>query len=237
MNIRRTFLDLIQPWPIPGREGKRSVILPPRPGPVSARLEKITLQAAQAAHELEWRTKNLPSAVKQCLEQWPGEHYRLLAGLMQTLQPRGVIEIGTFTGVSALTLRAFLPSTSTLTTFDVVPWHQLVNTALTPTDFADGKMTQHIADLSQPEALETHRHLLETADFFFIDAAKDGVQERKFLENLRRLHFKMPPILLFDDIRLWKMLRIWDEIPEDKLDITSLGHWTGTGLVDFQRKG
>ena len=38
-------------------------------------------------------------------------------------------------------------------------------------------------------------------------------------------------LILLDDIRLWKMLKIWREISMPKLDLTSFGHWSGTGIV------
>jgi hypothetical protein len=38
---------------------------------------------------------------------------------------------------------------------------------------------------------------------------------------------------MFDDIRLWNMLRTWRTINRPKLDLTSFGHWSGTGLVDW----
>lgn len=45
------------------------------------------------------------------------------------------------------------------------------------------------------------------------------------------------PILVFDDIRAWNMLAIWREIRMPKLDLTSFGHWSGTGLVDWTEPG
>ena len=39
---------------------------------------------------------------------WPGEHYKLLAALVELRRPKLVIEIGTATGLSALALRKFL---------------------------------------------------------------------------------------------------------------------------------
>ena len=42
-------------------------------------------------------------------EVWPGEHYKLLGGILNVLKPKSVIEIGTFTGLSALTMKLFLP--------------------------------------------------------------------------------------------------------------------------------
>ena len=41
------------------------------------------------------------------------------------------------------------------------------------------------------------------------------------------------PIVMLDDIRLWRMLSFWQDIPRPKLDLTSFGHWSGTGLVDY----
>lgn len=29
------------------------------------------------------------------------------------------------------------------------------------------------------------------------------------------------------------MLNLWDEIESPKIDLTSLSHWSGTGLVDI----
>jgi hypothetical protein len=38
---------------------------------------------------------------------------------------------------------------------------------------------------------------------------------------------------MFDDIRLMNLLSIWRGIQRPKMDITSFGHWSGTGLVDW----
>ena len=75
--------------------------------------------------------------------------------------------------------------------------------------------------------------LLEQADIIFIDAAKDGICEPRLIENLRRVSFKTPPLVIFDDIRLRNMLRVWREISAPKLDVTSFGHRSGTGLVKW----
>jgi predicted O-methyltransferase YrrM len=164
---------------------------------------------------------------------WPGEHYRLLTGMVAALQPRCVIEIGTATGLSALALLERLPAGSRLATFDLFSWSEDSETALTDDDFADGRLVQHLDDLSTAEGLRKHRKLLEDADLIFVDAAKDGEQESRFLANFEAVDFSRPPIVVFDDIRLWNMLRIWRGIDRPKLDLTSFGHWTGTGLVDW----
>jgi len=50
---------------------------------------------------------------------------------------------------------------------------------------------------------------------------------------IRSVRFAAPPLIIMDDIRVWNMLAIWRRIDRPKLDLTSFGHWTGTGLVDW----
>jgi predicted O-methyltransferase YrrM len=164
---------------------------------------------------------------------WPGEHYKLLAGLVQELEPRVVVEIGTYTGLSALTILAHLRPESRLVTFDITPWQSFGDTVLSEADFQDGRLEQVIADLGERAAFDRHADLLRAAKLIFVDGPKDGVFERRFLEHLRALSPQSQPVLVFDDTRLWNMLRIWREISRPKLDVTSFGHWSGTGLVHW----
>lgn len=164
-------------------------------------------------------------------EVWPGEHYKLLAGLVAELAPKVVIEIGTATGLSALAMLQTLPSGSSLHTLDIVPWNKFPDTALRDEDFKDGRLRQIIGDVGSMEVLGKHSELFRQAEFIFVDGPKDGVFEQKFLDNLARLNLTHHPVLLFDDIRVWNMLAIWRRVQKPKLDLTSFGHWSGTGLV------
>jgi hypothetical protein len=162
---------------------------------------------------------------------WPGEHYRLLAGIVALLQPRTVVEIGTEKGISALCLKQGLPAPGELVTFDVVPWNAVRGTCLTPADFADGRLKQVLADLADAAAFRAHAPLLSRARFLFVDGPKDGRFEPAFAAHLDGLAFEAPPWVLFDDIRDLNMLQFWRDIRHPKLDLSSFGHWTGTGLV------
>jgi predicted O-methyltransferase YrrM len=166
---------------------------------------------------------------------WPGEHYRLLAGLVARLQPRTVVEIGTETGLSALCLLKYLPVGGRLVTFDVIPWCDIPKSCLTAKDFSDGRLKQEVADLSIPDVFGKHASLLAEADLIFADGPKDGVFEYKFIDLLDTLTFAKPPYVVFDDIRDRNMLRFWREMNKPKLDISSFGHWTGTGLVMWEK--
>lgn len=167
---------------------------------------------------------------------WPGEHYHLLAAAVELLQPRTVIEIGTAQGLSALALKQALPADGRVVTFDICPWQDVPDAVLTDADFADGRLVQHIDDLSVPEVFRRHADLLRLADLVFMDAAKDGWLEATLLAHFDGLAFAGRPLFILDDIRLWNMLRIWREVRRPKLDLTSFGHWSGTGLIEWDTR-
>lgn len=165
---------------------------------------------------------------------WPGEHYKLLAGFVLTLKPELVIEIGTGTGLSALSMKKYLPSGSRIVTFDIIEWKSTPCSYFCAADFADEQLVQYTDDLSNPSIFLKHRELLVEGNIIFIDAAKDGVMEQKLIDNLKEISFKANPLLVFDDIRVWNMLKIWRNISFPKLDLTSFGHWSGTGIVEWK---
>jgi hypothetical protein len=175
---------------------------------------------------------DIPEDVKLYSDIYPGEHYRFLTALIKVMQPKLVIEIGTYRGISALAMKQFLPKQSKIVTYDVIPWDQISGRALKAEHF-DQQLEQRIYDLTINEISEHELRLIELADIIFVDAAKDGEMERKFCSLFERVKFIKPPIIVFDDIKMLKMLEIWRTIRHPKLDITSFGHWSGTGIVDW----
>ena len=164
---------------------------------------------------------------------WPGEHYKLLAGFVKTLEPALIVEIGTERGMSALCMKKYIPQNSKLITFDIRPWRSYHDTYLKGEDFADGRIVQYVDDLSNPDIVRRHKDELKEADLILVDTAKDGVMEQRFLDNFKLIPFARNPLIIFDDIRFWNMLKIWREIPLPKLDLTSFGHWSGTGICEY----
>jgi hypothetical protein len=61
----------------------------------------------------------------------------------------------------------------------------------------------------------------------------DGSMEFEFYNWLKDNNYK--GILILDDIWYFKGMRdnLWTKISDIKHDVTSLGHWSGTGIVDF----
>jgi len=200
------------------------------------RLLDISLQAVEAARYDslgELRKKNSTRADAVYYDVFPGEHYRLLAALARTLKPALTIEVGTFTGMGSAALLAGLPETSRLTTFDIIAWDSL-DTHLAPEDFRSGRISQCLDDLSLPDGFEKHSALFRKSELIFMDAPKDGRFEPRFLKNLSTIRFDSDCLMVVDDIRLLNMIDTWRSIQSPKLDLTSFGHWSGTGLVDLK---
>lgn len=166
---------------------------------------------------------------------WPGEHYKLLAGLVLALNPKIVLEIGTGQGLSALSMKKYLSNGSKLVTFDVIAWNKFLDTYLESSDF-DESFIQYTDDLNDYSNMLKHENLLKSADIIFVDAAKDGIMEYKFLKGFRKIKLKTNAIIILDDIRVWNMLAFWRNIDYPKIDLTSFGHWSGTGIFQWVDK-
>jgi predicted O-methyltransferase YrrM len=236
--VRETLVRLLYAPPPGCEDGRYSMILPVQDDAASSHATPQLIDAALAAIAQARRVSLDDVSARMHAgprwpQFWPGEHYKLLAGLVASMQPRVVVEVGTFLGLSALALRKYLPREGVLTTFDVVKWDAFEDTCLRASDFADGQLVQALGDLSDPAVMREHRALLAKADLIFVDAPKDGVFEPRFLRNLEDVPFEKPPLVVFDDIRLWNMLAVWRGIARPKLDLTSFGHWSGTGLVSW----
>jgi predicted O-methyltransferase YrrM len=200
----------------------------------SSKLILLSLQAIEKANtiDLSHLSKRL-SSPPYYPEIWPGEHYKLLAGFVSVLKPKVIIEIGTATGLSALALKEKLPKDGKVHTFDLFSYQQDSQTVLKESDFSDHRLLQHVDDLSQSQTMKQYSPILREASLIFIDATHDGALEKKLLDMLCHIPFDHPVYLLFDDIRVWSMLKMWREITLPKLDLTSFGHWSGTGIVEL----
>ncbi|MCJ7813315.1 hypothetical protein MUP95_08390, partial [bacterium] len=204
----------------------------------SERLIKLSLSAAGRAPDIRLDDiieRTADQDMKRYLGCWPGEHYRLIAAFVDVLRPNVIIEIGTATGASALCMKKFLPLHGKIITYDIVEWDFYPDTLLKKSDL-DERMHHRVVDLANPLEADTQMQDLQTGELIFVDAAKDGVIERKFLELLDRAAFKTPPIVIFDDIRMINMIQIWRDICHPKIDLTSFGHWSGTGVVEWNSK-
>lgn len=232
---RKSIKDLL-PFPVSASHQEYSTILSAHDEtskPTSS-LISISLKAIEHAMKIDFTNicKRLDKE-PYYPNIWPGEHYKLLAGFIKALNPKTVIEIGTATGLSALCLKQEMSKDSKIYTYDIFSWKDDPSTHLTNDDFLDNRLIQYVEDLSNIETFNKHKTLLENSDLIFIDATHDGQLEKKLLDLLKTCSFKNRLYIIFDDIRVWTMIKMWREIFYPKLDLTSFGHWSGTGIVEL----
>jgi len=155
----------------------------------------------------------------------PGrEHYRLMSYLATTMSNSTIIDIGTHMGSSALALS--VNPTNTIYSFDIIHKAQLP-------DMSNVKF--EIADLWDPEIRRTWAPILLSSPLIVLDIdPHSGVPEYEFYIWLKENNYK--GLLFCDDIHYFKEMRdnFWYKIPScEKIDITAIGHWSGTGIVSF----
>ena len=180
------------------------------------------------------KIKNIDNKLKdsQFYNTFPGSHYRILNGIVKFLNPKLVIEVGTYTGMGAFALSQNL--NGEIVSFDIIDYKNF-ETHLNDEFLKKNKFKQYLSDLSEKTEYDKHYQLLNNADIIFIDAPKDGKFEYKLLENMTNLKNKENKILILDDIKFMNMINLWNSIKSPKMDIVSVGNWTGTGLVDISK--
>jgi len=158
----------------------------------------------------------------------PGDqHYRLLGYLASKINNSIIIDIGTHRGSSALALST--NPTNTIHSFDIIPKvapHGIPNLHL------------HIADLWDDSTRAQWKETILSSKLIVLDIdPHSGVPEYEFYKWLKLSGYQ--GIVLCDDIWYFKEMRdnFWYKIPSiEKLDISCLGHWSGTGLIAFEEQ-
>ena len=165
---------------------------------------------------ISWHTKNSPYFLKNGGE----EIYKLLTYLSSNVLKNEILDIGTSSGFSALAL-AFNDNRNVITydISDCIPDDQLTIKNKGNIEFKCMDSFEDITDLSK-------------CDLIFLDIDHSGFYEKKLYELFIKLKFR--GILVIDNILFCQALKeMWSEINLTKFDVTSYGHWTGTGLVVF----
>jgi hypothetical protein len=157
----------------------------------------------------------------------PGvESHRLLAYLSTLFEGQTIFDVGTHLGDSAHAL-AYNEKNRVLS-FDVVdkvPLHRRKRQ----------NVAYRLADLFDPATREKWKPQLLDSPLIFLDVdPHEGTREYEFVSWLRRNEYR--GVVVLDDIWYFKPMRdrLWYRIEDRyKLDITHVGHWSGTGMVSF----
>lgn len=160
-----------------------------------------------------------------------GEHYKLLVSIINSLNLKNFTELGTGSGIACKHI--LNNTTANINTFDIFPWSGS-NSHLTREEFENSRISYHVKDVGSAEVFSEFREIFKDSDLILLDASKDGDFENSFLSYLSKIEFENKQrYLLIDDIRYFSMFRIWNNIQSEKIDITSFGHWSGTGIVNI----
>lgn len=143
------------------------------------------------------------------------EHYRLLIYTSHLFENEILFDIGTNACRSAVALSH--NTCNRVKSYDII---QVCPKNPNPgnVDFILGDSTKDVDLISTP--------------FIFLDVDHDGTYENIFYKHLKDSKWK--GMLMLDDIHLNEAMKsFWANIEEEKYDLTSKGHWSGTGLVIF----
>ena len=173
------------------------------------------------------------------VKKHPGiEHYYFLLALGIQLKNKKIIELGTHTGNSAYFLAGgnrLYNNNNTILTYDIELKDRILEDKL--------NITYLIEDMFDINNREKNRDLLLSSDVIFIDIdPHEGILEYNMYLWLKNNNYK--GLVFFDDIHLGRghmgsnlphsMEEFWCKVDKEyKTDLTSIGHWSGTGLVCF----
>jgi hypothetical protein len=157
----------------------------------------------------------------------PGrEHHRLLAYLSTLFDGETIFDVGTHFGDSAHALS--YNDRNQVLSFDVVD-------KVSSTRKKRENIKYHLIDLFDLKTrAEWKERLLDSALIFIDIDPHEGTREEDLVRWLHDNGYK--GVIVLDDIWHFKAMRdrLWYQIPDrHKLDVTHVGHFSGTGLVSF----
>ena len=186
---------------------------------------KIVLNNTQL-DEINFNTNYYQQYVDDYVKQWfflnsGKEHYRLLMHIVNSISKQIIIDIGTHMGASALSLAT--NKNNHVYSFDIGNFRKVNFSDISNITFCEDNV----------EECPKYNPLILTSSLIFLDVSPhDGVFETKFYNFLSENKYK--GLLGLDDIHLNpEMESFWNNIKHKKFDLTSYGHWSGTGMVSF----
>jgi hypothetical protein len=146
------------------------------------------------------------------------DQYRLLSYISNLYSDIKILDIGTFKGCSALAFSS--NKTNKIYSFNL--YNQLdLNYKPNNVEF----IVDNIIN-------DDYDSLIKDSKVILLDTYHDGTFEKEFYDHITNLGFN--GVLILDDIYLnLEMFNFWDSIKIEKIDMTNVGHKSGTGVVFF----
>ena len=170
----------------------------------------ISHLAKQSLNENDWLTAGQ-------------SEYRLYAGLSTQFNNTTILDVGTRTGGSALALS--YNETNNVMSYDLQEQGASSGISKSNVQF-------NIKDFREDDTLD-----FDNISIIMLDVdPHDGVQEEEMFEWLEEKGWK--GLVLLDDIGpQWPEIEdFWNRITYPKINVTEVGHMSGTGLVNFDEK-
>lgn len=147
------------------------------------------------------------------------EHYRLLTYLSNNLNNQIFVDVGTLKGSSALALST--NKTNKVYSFNIANQLEL------------NEIPNNVEFIIDNVINGDYNEILLNSHLILLDTFHDGGFELEFLNHLKTIGYT--GLLILDDIHLNNEMKyFWENINEDKLDVSHIGHHSGTGVVYFK---
>lgn len=163
--------------------------------------------------------------IKDFLEKPGINHYYLISYFANLFNGSTFLDIGTNEGASALAMT--YGNENKIYSFDLVN-NRKINENINNISYVIDDITREYKDFDGK-----FNDLILSSKFIMLDTEHDGKFENKFYLYLKQI--KYSGYLFLDDIYLYSvMTKFWNNIKEEKIDLTKYGHWSGSGLVIFE---
>lgn len=163
------------------------------------------------------------------------EHYKLLTYISHQLNNVTIIDAGTHHGISAVCLAQ--NKNNKVISYDIVKIDR--NNRLPNQHTPIGDMYPNITFI-QSDINRVPNEEINNSSFLFLDIIHDGNAEKIFSEKIIEMGYR--GYILCDDVGLSGELRYplqewFNSLPWDKYDLTEIGHFSGSGLLDCGSNG
>lgn len=182
--------------------------------------------------ELNFETflNNFNLSLSDDFHKSPGiQHYKLLAYLSSLFNDVTIIEIGTHVGESAVALS--YNKNNVIYTFDIIDKISQDKKQINNIKFIIGDV------MINNEIRDKWKDIILSSKFIFLDVdPHNGIMEYDFYLFLKENNYD--GFVVCDDIWYFKEMRdnFWYKIPNEyRYDISHLGHWSGTGILTFNK--